>query len=102
MASVIEDLSRSGTDRGLFYGGAFQGAAHGGKIRVLNPATGDYVRNAEVTTRQGALIAISDENGTYTLRDVPAGTVTVEVSYPTFLLLFRHFDQQIFFISVCH
>ncbi|MEI6465941.1 MAG: TonB-dependent receptor [Verrucomicrobiota bacterium] len=49
--------------------------------RVLNPATGDYVRNAEVTTRQGALIAISDENGTYTLRDVPAGTVTVEVSY---------------------
>ena len=45
MASVIEDLSRSGTDRGLFYGGAFQGAAHGGKIRVLNPATG-----AEFTT----------------------------------------------------
>ena len=45
MASVIEELSRPGTDRGLFYAGAFQQPSHGGKIRVLNPATG-----AEFTT----------------------------------------------------
>ena len=45
MSSVIEELSRPGTDRGLFYAGAFQQASHGGKIRVLNPATG-----AEFTT----------------------------------------------------
>ncbi|MBI5770739.1 MAG: TonB-dependent receptor [Verrucomicrobia bacterium] len=49
--------------------------------RVLNPATGEYVRNAEVTARNGALIAITDENGAYTLTDVPPGEVTVEVAY---------------------
>ena len=43
----------------------FAAAADTGTItgRVLNPATGEYVRNAEVTARNGALIAVTDENG---------------------------------------
>ena len=40
MTRVIEDLSQPGADRGLFYAGAFQQSRHGGKICVLNPATG--------------------------------------------------------------
>jgi TonB-dependent receptor len=57
--------------------------------RVLNPATGEYVRNAEVTARNpldrlgagGAHVAVTDDNGSFTLAHVPAGEVTVEVSF---------------------
>jgi len=68
---------------GFIFAGPVAGADGVGTItgRVLNPATGEYVRNAEVTARGGALVAISDDNGYYTLRSVPAGAVTVEVSY---------------------
>ena len=49
--------------------------------RVTNPATGEVVRNAEISTRNGAVVAVSDENGNFSLGPVPAGEVTVEVSY---------------------
>jgi acyl-CoA reductase-like NAD-dependent aldehyde dehydrogenase len=71
MASVIEDLSRSGTDRGLFYAGAFQRAAHGGKIRVLNPATG-----AEFTT-------VPDADGS----DVAAAVAAAKAAFPAWAAL---------------
>lgn len=49
--------------------------------RVFNPATGEYVRNAEVTVPGTALLAISGDGGAYMLTGVPAGEVTVAVSY---------------------
>ncbi|MEN9637493.1 MAG: hypothetical protein RL077_5897 [Verrucomicrobiota bacterium] len=49
--------------------------------RVTNPASGEVVRNAEISTRHGAGLAISDENGTFSLGPLPAGEVTVTVSY---------------------
>ena len=49
--------------------------------RVFNPASGEYVRNAEVTAQGGALVAITDEDGAFALANVPAGEVTVEVVY---------------------
>jgi len=54
--------------------------------RIFNPATGEYVRNAEVTIRGTALTTISEEDGTYRLTRVPAGEAVVTVTftgYPT-------------------
>ncbi|MSU24249.1 MAG: TonB-dependent receptor [Opitutus sp.] len=48
---------------------------------VLNPATGEYVRNAEVSARHGTLVAITDDQGKFSLGHVPVGEVTVEVSF---------------------
>src|SRR6185503_421334 len=49
--------------------------------RVLNPATGDYVRNAEVTVRGTGLTAISGEDGVFRLAGVPAGDAVILVRY---------------------
>ena len=49
--------------------------------RIFNPATGEYVRNAQVLVRGTDLAAISEEGGYYRLRNVPAGEVTVTVGY---------------------
>ncbi|RAK52742.1 outer membrane beta-barrel protein [Phenylobacterium deserti] len=48
--------------------------------RVLNPVTGDYVRNAEVRV-DGAAAVLTDEGGAFRLSGVPAGAVTVTVKY---------------------
>lgn len=49
--------------------------------RVFNPATGEYVRNAEVIASGGVLATVTDDNGVYAFEGVPAGEVTVEVRY---------------------
>lgn len=49
--------------------------------RVFNPATGEYVRNAEVVASGGVLATVTDDNGVYSLSGVPAGEVAVEVTY---------------------
>ncbi len=49
--------------------------------RIFNPATQEYVRNAEVTVDGTDLIAFSGDEGSYVLSKVPAGDVTVAVSY---------------------
>jgi len=49
--------------------------------RILSPATGEYVRNAEVTVAGGNLAAFSKEDGTYHITGVPAGTASITVSY---------------------
>lgn len=48
--------------------------------RIFNPATQEYVRNAEVTVDGTDLIAFSGDEGSYVLSNVPAGDVTVAVS----------------------
>ena len=49
--------------------------------RVFNPATGEYIRNATIRVEGGAVSAVSAGGGEYRLYPVPAGNVTLSVSY---------------------
>jgi iron complex outermembrane recepter protein len=49
--------------------------------RIFNPATQEYVRNAEVAVEGTNVVTISADDGTYVLSNVPAGNVTVAVTY---------------------
>jgi TonB-dependent receptor len=49
--------------------------------RVFNPLTGEYIRDAEVRVEGTEIVAISARDGRYRLVNVPAGNVTVAVSY---------------------
>jgi TonB-dependent receptor len=49
--------------------------------RVYNPATGQFVRNAEIRIVETGQTTVSGDGGAYRLSPVAPGTVTVEVSY---------------------
>lgn len=49
--------------------------------RVYNPATKEYVRNAEVAIQGSNRSAITESDGSYSLPNVPPGPVTVTVTY---------------------
>ncbi|MES2692699.1 MAG: carboxypeptidase regulatory-like domain-containing protein, partial [Verrucomicrobiota bacterium] len=49
--------------------------------RIYNPATQEYVRNAEVAIPGTNLVAYSADDGTYLLTGVPAGATSVSVTY---------------------
>ncbi len=49
--------------------------------RIFNPATGEYVRNAEIQIEGTNLTTYSRDDGSYDLASVPAGEVTVTVTY---------------------
>ena len=49
--------------------------------RVLNTATGDYVRNAEVRIEGSRSVTYSQEGGHFQLTGIPAGEVTMLVRY---------------------
>ena len=49
--------------------------------QVFNPATGEYLRNAQVRLVESGDAVVSEDEGLYRLSPVPAGRVTVEVSY---------------------
>lgn len=49
--------------------------------RVFNPATGEYVRNAQILIPGTSVSTASEDGGVYELRNVPPGVVTVEVSF---------------------
>ena len=64
--------------------GAGQGQTIGtGSVRgrVLNAATGDYVRNAEIRVEGTTIVAYSEDGGNFRLTGVPAGEMTVAVKY---------------------
>ena len=62
--------------------GAAQPSGAGGiSGRIFNPATGEYVRNAEIQIEGTNLVAYSRDDGTYTLTGVPPGEVTLSVTY---------------------
>ena len=49
--------------------------------RIFNPATGEYVRNAEIRVQGTDRVTYSEEGGRYSLENVPAGTTTIAVSF---------------------
>src|SRR5688500_2299860 len=49
--------------------------------RVFNAATNSYVRNAEVRVEGTSVIAYTEDAGSYRLVGVPAGEVTLTVTY---------------------
>lgn len=49
--------------------------------RVFNPATQEYVRNAELAVAGTALVAYSADDGSFTFTGVPAGEVTLTLRY---------------------
>lgn len=49
--------------------------------RILNPATGEYVRNATVEIKKTGQSTLSGDGGEYRLLAVPAGPATVSVAY---------------------
>lgn len=49
--------------------------------RIFNPATGEYVRNAEVRLAGSGLTAVSADAGAYSIGPVPAGEATLTVTY---------------------
>ena len=49
--------------------------------RVFNPATQQYVANAEISVQGTMLSTTSASDGTYQIVNVPPGAVTVEVNY---------------------
>lgn len=61
-----------------------EGSAVGAGVvrgRILNTATGEYVRNAEVRVEGTTIVAYSEDGGDFRLTGVPAGDVTVRVKY---------------------
>lgn len=49
--------------------------------RVLNTATGDYVRNAEIRVEGTTLVTYSENGGNFRLNGVPPGEITIVVRY---------------------
>jgi iron complex outermembrane receptor protein len=49
--------------------------------RIFNPASGVYVRDAEIRVTPGNLTALSEADGSYELVNVPAGMATLTVNY---------------------
>jgi TonB-dependent receptor len=49
--------------------------------RILNPATGELVRNARVVVRETGVAAVSEGGGEYRLYPVTPGRVTLSVTY---------------------
>lgn len=54
--------------------------------RVFNPVTREYVRNAQVEVSGGGQVAFTAQDGSYSLRGVPAGVVTLSVIYTGYRL----------------
>src|SRR4051794_4116288 len=50
--------------------------------RVINPTTGEYIRNVEVRIEGTQQVAITEEGGFYRLSDAPVGEVTLVATYP--------------------
>jgi TonB-dependent receptor len=50
--------------------------------RVFNPATGEYIRNAEIRIEGTPQVTQSEDGGYFQLHNAPAGTVKLVATYP--------------------
>lgn len=50
--------------------------------RIFNPATGEYIRNADVRIEGTQQVAQSEDGGYYHLYNAPTGTLKLVVTYP--------------------
>ncbi|HWW27624.1 MAG TPA: TonB-dependent receptor [Caulobacter sp.] len=67
--------------QGATNGAASQAGAGVVRGRVLNTATGEYVRNAEIRVEGTTIAAFSEDGGDFRLTGVPAGEIIVVVKY---------------------
>jgi len=58
-----------------------QVGAGGVRGRVLNTATGEYVRNAEIRVEGTGIVTFSEDGGNFRINNVPSGEITVVVRY---------------------
>src|SRR5205814_1100095 len=49
--------------------------------RIFNPLTGEYLHNAEIHVQGTDRLVVSEADGRYRIANVPAGEVTLAVSY---------------------
>ncbi len=49
--------------------------------RIYNPATGEYVRNAQITVEGTSFATTSEDGGHYELRNLPAGVIKLQVAF---------------------
>ena len=56
-------------------------AAGGLSGRVLNPATGEYVRNAQIRLVETGATTVSEAEGLFSFSALPAGRLTLVVTY---------------------
>src|SRR5687768_1367288 len=49
--------------------------------RVFNPATGAYLRNAEVRVSGTDRFVVTDDSGSFRIPDLPAGPATLTVNF---------------------
>ncbi|MBL9199630.1 MAG: TonB-dependent receptor [Opitutaceae bacterium] len=63
------------------FGAAQPAAASSITGRIFNPATGEYLRNAQIRIVETGQRTVSEDEGAFRVAPVPPGRVTVEVSY---------------------
>ncbi len=73
LAQASDAISRAQSGQQIGTGGV--------RGRVLNTATGEYVRNAEVRVEGTTIVTYSEDGGNFRLNGVPAGDATVVVRY---------------------
>ncbi len=76
--NVILLQAAGGADAGRARSEQGSGGVRG---RILNTATGEYVRNAEIRVEGTTIVTYSADGGNFHLANVPAGEVTVLVKY---------------------
>ena len=54
--------------------------------RIFNPATREYVRNAEIRVQGTEQVAFSEDGGVYQLSNVPVGPATLQVTFSGYQL----------------
>jgi TonB-dependent receptor len=66
---------------GASSGGQAQSGAGVVRGRVLNTATGEYVRNAEVRVEGTTIVTFTEDGGDFRITGVPAGDAVVSIKY---------------------
>ena len=80
MASPFEMINGT-PNYNLYIAGEWTRSLRNDTTESFNPATGEYVRNAEVTLQGTARMVTTESDGTFSLPNVPSGPATLVVNY---------------------